>query len=100
MPVQTLRPKHFFAPQYTLSNEGMVTIFVESNRPVKTYIVRPKALELYREGGKNFKYYGGFPDPRSHQHQSIWLPFSGPWHLIISNPNNEDQADIEYEVSY
>jgi hypothetical protein len=100
MPTKTLAPNHFIAPEYNLSKEGSVTIFVEADIPVKSYIVRPKALEAYRTGIKNFKYYGGFPDPRMHQNQTIWLPFSGEWYLIISNPNNETEAEVNYEVSY
>jgi hypothetical protein len=101
MPARTLAPNHFIAPQYNLAKEGSsVTIAVESDIPLKTYIVRPKGLEFYRRGDKSFKYYGGFPDPRKHQNQTLWLPFSGPWHLIISNPNSDVEADLEYEVSY
>jgi hypothetical protein len=100
MATVTLSPNTFIAPQYSLSKEGSVTLDLESDIPVKTYIVRPKALEVYRQGKKGFKYYGGFPDPRMHQHQTLWLPFSGPWYLIISNPDKVREAEIQYEVSY
>lgn len=100
MPTKTLGPNKFIALKYGLSKESSVTLDLESDIPVKTYIVRPKALDFYRQGGKNFKYYGGFPDPRMHQHQILYLPFSGPWYLIISNPDKEREADIQYEVSY
>jgi hypothetical protein len=100
MRTTTLGPNRFIVNRYTLAKEGSVTLDLESDIPVKTYIVRPKALEAYREGKKSFKYYGGFPDPRMHQHQTVYLPFSGPWYLIISNPNKNVEADIQYEVSY
>jgi hypothetical protein len=100
MPTTTLGPNRFIVLRYDLAKEGGVTLDLESDIPVKTYIVRSKALELYRQGKKNFKYYGGFPDPRMHQHQTLRLPFSGPWYLIISNPDKLLSADIQYEVSY
>jgi hypothetical protein len=100
MPTTTLSPNRFIVVQYSLPKEGSVTLDLESDTPVRTYMVRPKGLELYRQGKKNFKYYGGFPDPRMHQHQTLYLPFSGPWYLIISNPDKEIPADVQYEVSY
>lgn len=100
MPTNTLGPNKFIALKYSLSKESSVTLDLESDIPVKTYIVRPKGLDYYRQGHKSFKYYGGFPDPRMHQHQTVYLPFSGPWYLIISNPDKEQEADIQYEVSY
>jgi hypothetical protein len=100
MPTTTLGPNRFIVLQYSLVKEGPVTLDLDSDVPVKTYIVRPKALGLFRLGKKYFKYYGGFPDPRMHQHQTVYLPFSGPWHLIISNPDKSKEADIQYEVSY
>ena len=100
MRTTTLGPNRFIVLSYSLAKEGSVSLDLESDIPVRTYIVRPKALELYREGKKIFKYYGGFPDPRMHQHQTLYLPFSGPWYLIISNPSKFDEAEIHYEVSY
>ncbi len=101
MPTKSLSPNHYIAPQYNSPKENTsVSITVESDIPVKTYIVRPKALDLFKEGSESFKYYGGFPDARMHQRQTLLLPFSGPWHLIISNPDDEAQAEVEYEVSY
>ena len=100
MPLRTISPKSFVALRYNLLKPSSVTLDLESDIPIKTYIVRPKSLDAYREGSKIFKYYGGFPDPRMHQHQTIWLPFSGPWHLIVSNPDKERKAEVEYEVSF
>jgi hypothetical protein len=100
MPARRLGPNRFVVFEYNLPKEGRVTLDLESDIPIKTYVVRPKGLDLYREGSKAFKYYGGFPDPRKHQHQTVWLPFSGPWYLIVSNPNPDDSADFEYEVSF
>jgi hypothetical protein len=100
MPIRTIGPDRYITLRYKLPNEGKVTIDLESDIPVKTYIVRPKALELFEEGSKTFKYYGGFPEPRMHQHQTVWLPFSGPWYLIVSNPDRKNEAEVEYEVSF
>jgi hypothetical protein len=99
MPAKTLRPNHYTAARYQLAKEGLVTLTLESDIPVKTYIVRPKGLEIYRQGGA-FKYYGGFADARRHQQQRVWLPFTGSWYLIISNPDKNRTANLEYEVSF
>ena len=99
MPDKTLTPRHYTAVKYQLPKEGLVTLRLDSDIPVKTYIVRPKGLDRYREGAV-FKYYGGFPDARKHQQQMIWLPFTGNWYLIISNPDKDRPASVEYEVSF
>jgi len=104
MPFITLPPNTFQALQYRIKeseDEGaFVDLTVESDVPVKTYIVRPKGLEYFKQGSTTFKYYGGFPDPRMHQSQEIWLPFTGPFYVIISNPSQTKEAEIEYDVSF
>ena len=100
MPVITLPPNTYSPLEYTLRKEDFVEFTVESDIPVKTYIVRPKAFELFEKGSTTFKYYGGFPDPRLHQKQEVFLPFSGPWYLIISNPSKTKSAEVEYSVAF
>lgn len=95
-----LGPNRYFVLEYKLAKPGKVTFMVESDIPVKTYIVRPKNLAAYRRGSKTFVYYGGFPDPRASQKQTLWLPFSDTWYLIISNPDKVETADLIYEVSF
>ncbi len=100
MPTLTLKPDTYVSLKYHLGDEEDAIFFsVESDIPVKTYIVRPKGLEFF-EAGKIFKYYGGFPDPRKHQSQNLWLPFTGSWYLIISNQDKRATAHLEYEVSF
>jgi hypothetical protein len=100
MPTKTLSPNRFIAVRYELPKEAGVSLDLDSDLPVKTYFVRPKGLDAFRDGSKSFKYYGGFPEPRMHQHQTVWLPHPGPWYLIISNPDKSREADVQYEVSY
>ncbi len=100
MPSRTLGPGKYFTAAYENENEALATIELTSDVPVKTYIVRPKALDLYKQGSRTFKYYGGFPDPRASQNQSVWLPFTGTWYLIIVNPDKSRTADIVYSVSF
>jgi hypothetical protein len=100
MPDKVLSPNRFIVVRYELPKGRPVTLDLESDVPVRTYFVRLGGLEYYRKGSKKFKYYGGFPDPRMHQQQTLYLPFSGPWFLIISNPDTEREANVEYEVLY
>jgi hypothetical protein len=100
MRTTTLSPNRFIAVRYDLPSASSVRLDLEADHPVKTYLVRPKGMELYRQGKKTFKYYGGFPDPRMHQQQTVWLPFAGAWYLIISNPDKGVPVDVQYDVSY
>jgi hypothetical protein len=97
---KVVSPNHYTALEYVTKRPRYITLDLESDIPVATYIVRPKALQYYSDGSTTFKYYGGFPDPRMHQHQTLWLPFSGSWYLIVSNPDESREATIEYEVSF
>ena len=100
MPATKLGPDTYITARYDLKSEGGFELWLESDIPVKTYIVRPKGLEFFKKGSASFKYYGGFPDPRRTQEQEVWLPRAGTWYLIISNPSKRNWADIEYEVSF
>jgi len=86
--------------EYRLRRNGPIEFELESDIPVKTYAVGPKALERFEKGSKTFRYRGGFPDPRKSQQQKVWIPFAGPWYLIISNPSRSESAAIDYEVRF
>lgn len=98
---KTISPNKFVALKYRTPDSSFVEFEVAADLPVKTYIMRPKALERFRQGERSFKYYGGFPDPpRRLQRQKIWLPFSGEWFLVISNPSKSEPVEVDYEVYY
>ncbi len=93
-------PNENLRPRYHVPDSGMIRFTVESDIPVQTYIVRPGGLEYFDAGSRSFKYYGGFPDARRKQAQTLRLPFEGKWHLLIINRNDEDYATVEYAVYY
>jgi hypothetical protein len=96
---RTISPNKFIALRYRIPESGPVEFEVASDSPVKTYVLRPKGLQKFKEGERTFKYYGGFPDPpRKLQRQKVWLPFSGEWYLVISNPDKNAPAEVDYEV--
>ncbi len=88
--------------RYRAPKEGTPVEFeVQAEHPVMTYIVRPRGLELFDEGKKNFRYYGGFQTPPRMKHkQELMLPFSGPWYLVIVNPDEDEPVKVHYEVYY
>jgi hypothetical protein len=100
MPSLTLRPNTYITMKYHISDEDAVVLSLKADIPVKTYIVRPKGLDLFEEGSQTFKYYGGFPDPRKEQFQELLLPFSGDFYLIVSNPSKTSSARVDLEVSF
>ncbi len=93
-------PKENIRPLYHVPDSGTIRFTLESDIPVETYIVRPAGLEFFDQGSNTFKYYGGFPDSRRHQSQTLRLPFEGKWHLLIVNRNDEDSATVDYSVYY
>ena len=98
---KTISPNKYVALRYRVPESGPVEFELAADVPVKTYILRPKGLEKFKEGEHTFKYYGGFPDPpRKLQRQKVWLPFSGEWFLVISNPNKIQPAEVDYDVYY
>ena len=99
MPRITIQPDRTAIIKYEVPKDGVVEFEIEADKPVRSYIVRPKGLELFQNGSKTFKYYGGFPDARKHQHQEVRLPFLGTWYLLISNHQDSD-VDVEYDVFY
>ncbi len=95
-----LRGDEYITLEYKPRKSGVFEFELDADRPVQTYIVGPRALERFEEGSKTFKYWGGFPEPRKHQKQKVWIPFSGPVYLIISNPDPHQTAEVEYEIYY
>ena len=86
--------------RYRVPEDGLVEFELNADAPVKTYIVRPGGLELFDDGSRTFKYYGGFPDGRRKQHQRVALPFDGSWYLLIINPAKDRSVNVEYDVFY
>jgi len=100
MPEVRIPPNEHLAPRYRVPDSGVIRFRLESNIPVRTYIVRPAGLDRYREGSRAFKYYGGFPAARMSQRQTLTLPFEGPWHLLIINKDSNRAASVDYSVYY
>jgi len=100
MPTVILGPNKNVRARYRVPEDGTVEFEVEADLPVKTYIVRPAGLDYFDEGSTTFKYYGGFPDPRRKQRQRLYLPFTGPWYLLIINEDEDESVRVRYEVSY
>ena len=100
MPKVRLDPDENVRLRYSVPESGMIEFELEADLPVKTYIVRPRSLELFDEGNRRFKYYGGFPEARTRQAQFLRLPFEGPWYLLIVNPSKNDSVRVNYEVRY
>lgn len=100
MPVAAIGPDQYIYLEYVLRTHRRFEFELDADLPVKTYVVGPRALARFEDGSRTFKYWGGFPDPRKHQHQKVWIPFTGPVYLIISNPNKRESVEVEYEVYY
>lgn len=97
---ERIPPNEHIAPRYRVPDSGVIRFRLDSNIPVQTYIVRPGGLESYRDGSRTFKYYGGFPEARMNQRQTLTLPFEGPWHLLIINKDGTRSASVNYSVYY
>jgi hypothetical protein len=100
MPKVRIAPNENIRPRYHVPDSGMIRFTLESDIPVQTYIVRPAALGFFDDGSTTFRYYGGYPDPRRKQSQTLRLPFEGKWHLLIINRDSEDYATVDYSVYY
>ena len=100
MPSVTIGPDEHVRLKYNVPKSRLVEFEIDADRPVKSYILGPKALMRFSEGSETFKYYGGFPDPRATQRQTVRIPFSGSWYLVIMNPNKRHPVEVEYEVYY
>ena len=99
MPVLRLRPDEYISLEYKRPKSRWFEFEIDADRPVKTYIVGPKNLRRFEEGRK-FNYVGGYPEERDHQRQKVWISFSGPVYLIISNPHRDKPVELEYDVYY
>ncbi len=86
--------------RYRVPESHTIEFDVNADHSVKTYIMRTKGLELFDKGERNFKFYGGFQEPRRHHHQQLILPFDGHWWLVIVNSSKMRPVEVEYEVSY
>jgi len=100
MPRVKIGPDENIRLRYSVPDSGLVEFEIEADHPVKSYIVRPRGLELFDEGSTTFRYYGGFPEPRRRHYQEVRLPFGGSWYLLVVNPDRDDSANVSYEVRY
>ncbi len=100
MPSVTIGPDQHVRLKYSVPKSRLVEFDIDADRPVKSYVLGPKALARFSEGSETFKYFGGFPDPRETQSQTVRLPFTGSWYLVIMNPDNRDSVVVDYEVKY
>jgi hypothetical protein len=100
MPVTSIRGDEYISLEYRPRSSRTFEFEIDADRPVKSYIVGPKNLRRFVDGSKNFRYWGGFPDPRKRQRQKIWIPFSGPVYLVIANPDHRETAQVQYQVYY
>jgi len=55
---KTISPNKYVALKYRVPESGPVEFELASDLPVKTYILRPKGLQKFRQGELTFKYYG------------------------------------------
>ena len=83
-----------------MPDSGLVEFQIEANRSVKSYILRPRGLELFDDAVGHSKYYGGFPEARKNYSQEVRLPFEGSWYLLIVNEDQRNSARIMYEVRF
>jgi hypothetical protein len=101
MPTKIIRPNENMRLRYSVPRSRVVEIEVEADRPVKSYVVRTRGLELFDEGSQNFKYFGGFPEARRRHHQELILPFDdGHWWLLIVNPSKIHSVEVFYDVYF
>lgn len=101
MPTITIKPNHNARMRYNVPSSRTIAFEIEADIPVKSYIVRTRGLELFDDGSRNFKYYGGFPAARKKQSQELILPYDeGHWWLVIVNPSSTETAEVRYEVEF
>lgn len=96
----TIGPDENLRLRFSVPKDHIIKFEIDADHPVKSYIVRQRGLELFDDGSKSFKYYGGFPEARREQEQELILPFDGHWYLIIMNPDRNREVEVHYEVYY
>lgn len=101
MPTQTLPARNYVYITFEFSSVGWlhqsrINYYVESERPVDTWIVDEQGFHQF-QNGQLFTYFGGFQNTLEHR-QEIRVPQAGIWYLIIHNLGYEPTA-IHYEAS-
>jgi hypothetical protein len=99
MPSTLLNPHRHLKLKYRVPKSRLVKFTVEATHPVKSYVLGPKSYERFTEGSKTFRYYGGYAEPRTSQEQTVRIPFSGTWYLVILNPESSP-AHVTYDVFF
>jgi hypothetical protein len=100
MPTTNIGPNKHVRLKYKVPKSRLVRFEVRASHPIKSYILGPRSYERFAEGSKNFRYYGGYPEPREEQKQTIRIPFSGVWYLVMLNPDKEHSAYVDYDVYF
>ena len=98
MPSITLEPDTNYRIPFKAEAGDLFSYSITSDIPVRSYVMRPKGIQDFDADMPRFKYYGGFPDARKLHRQTIMLPVSGRWYLLIINLSDSDEAEIEYEL--
>jgi hypothetical protein len=96
MPIRQLEPNtHFTLPFDLPRSRRTVDLFVESELPVRAFILDDHGLAAFR-AGKRYETYGSNRASRRHE-KRVRLP-SGTWNLVIANPNDA-RAAIFYQMT-
>lgn len=96
MPIKTLRPKKYTVVPTRVPWGGRLNYFVESERPVYTFVMDDDELDKFDKGEKT-TYYGGRDEIRVHKVRTK-LAYGGKWNVVILNYTKEPTA-VYYEVS-
>lgn len=99
MPTLTLQAGQYIHFDYTLRHgigrRDTIRFYVESERPIDTYVVDEHAFGDFA-AGREFTSFGGAEKVTEHR-GAVRVPYDGHWYLIISNGGNEPTA-VHYEV--
>lgn len=77
---------HFTLPFDLPRQRRVIDLFVESDRPVRAFIVDETQLAAFR-AGKKYKIYGSSRASVRHDTR-VWMP-SGTWVFVVVNSNTE-----------
>jgi hypothetical protein len=96
MPIQKIKPDtHFVLPFDLPRSRRSVDLFVESDLPVRAFILDEDQLTEFR-AGKRYEIYGSTRISRR-QEKRIQLP-AGTWYFVIVNESNES-VSVFYELT-
>lgn len=101
MRLAKLKPNTHIVVTSPVPRGRRVWYHVESDGvPVTTYLVDDIGLqEFYDVHTNRIGSYGGFSRRYVHD-EDVLLRFSGQWHLVVMNENDEETATVGYETGY